>query len=127
VKFQPERLDGVNAIQASTATQLTVNQQVWSTSVMVPWQGEIGAFACARVEDLQDTHFASLLALQPEVVIVGTGTRHQFVSPRLTHPLLTRGIGVESMDTAAACRTYNILVGEGRRAIAVLLMDAAQA
>ncbi|RZS56562.1 Mth938-like domain-containing protein [Sphaerotilus mobilis] len=123
MKFQPERLEGVNAIQASTATQLTVNQQVWTTSVMVPWQGEIVAFPCARAEDLQVSHFEGLLALQPEVVIVGTGTRHQFVSPRLSHPLLTRHIGVESMDTAAACRTYNILVGEGRRAVAVLLLD----
>jgi uncharacterized protein len=123
VKFQPERLDGVNAIQASTATQLTVNQQVWTSSVQVPWQGEITAFPCARVEDLAAGHFEALLPLQPEVVIVGTGARHHFVSPRLSHPLLTRGIGVESMDTAAACRTYNILVGEGRRAVAVLLLD----
>ncbi|MDP4299406.1 Mth938-like domain-containing protein [Leptothrix discophora] len=123
MKFQPERLDGVNAIQASTSTQVTVNQQVWTTSVRVPWQGEITAWPCARVEDLTVGQFESLLALQPEVVIVGTGARHQFVSPRLSHPLLTRGIGVESMDTAAACRTYNILIGEGRRAVAVLLLD----
>ncbi len=123
MKFQPERLDGVNAIKASTPTQLIVNQQVWTTSVMVPWQGEVGAWNRTRIEDLQAADFEALLALQPEVVIVGTGARHQFVSPRLSHPLLTRGIGVESMDTAAACRTYNILVGEGRRAIALLLLD----
>ena len=123
MKFQPERLDGVNAIQASTAQQLTVNQQVWTRSVLVPWQGEISAWPCNRIEDLQISHFESLLVWEPEVVIVGTGSRHHFVSPRLSHPLLTRRIGVESMDTAAACRTYNILVGEGRRAIAVLLLD----
>jgi uncharacterized protein len=123
VKFQPERLEGVNAIQAATATQVIVNQQVWTRSVMVPWQGEIGAWPCARVEDLTTAMFESLLGLQPEVVIVGTGSRHQFVSPRLSHPLQSRRIGVEGMDTVAACRTYNILVSEGRRAVAVLLLD----
>lgn len=56
--------------------------------------------------------------LEPEIVLLGTGEQQRFPHPRLTRELLTRGIGVEIMNTAAACRTYNILMLEGRRVVA---------
>ncbi len=73
-------------------------------------------------EDLEAAHLELLLELDPEIVILGTGSRQHLPHPRLTRVLLERGIGVEAMDTAAACRTYNIILAEGRRVVAALLM-----
>ena len=67
---------------------------------------------------------ATLRGLAPELVLLGTGTRQRFVHPRLLQPLAAARIGCESMTTPAACRTYNILMGEGRRVLAALLIDA---
>jgi uncharacterized protein len=75
----------------------------------------------ARAEDLTTTHLESLLALDPQVIILGTGARQVFPPFALLASALTRGIGIEVMDTGAACRTYNILMGEGRQVVAGLL------
>lgn len=69
-------------------------------------------------------HFAQIDALQPDVVILGTGARQRFVHPRLTAALTARRVGVESMDNQAACRTYNILMAEGRKAALALIFEA---
>ncbi len=74
--------------------------------------------------ELDETHFATIMALEPEIVLLGTGRRQQFPHPRLTQALLAHGIGVEVMDTAAACRTYNVIMLEGRRVAAALLLIA---
>jgi len=74
--------------------------------------------------DLEESHFEAVAQLTPEIVVLGTGSRQQFPSPRLIRSLLAKGIGVEVMDTAAACRTYNIIMLEGRRVAAALLMIA---
>lgn len=67
---------------------------------------------------------AALAALGPEIVIVGTGRRQRFPAPALLRPLIEARIGFEFMDLAAACRTYNILVGEGRSVAVALLFEA---
>ena len=72
--------------------------------------------------DLRAEHFASLLEIRPELVVLGTGDRLRFPAPALTASLLEQGIGVEVMNTGAACRTYNILMNEDRRVAAALLM-----
>lgn len=73
-------------------------------------------------EELNLAHFMILKDLKPEIVLLGTGEHQHFPKPEITSPLLQQGIGVETMSTAAACRTYNIIVAEGRRVIAALLM-----
>jgi uncharacterized protein len=72
-------------------------------------------------ETLEPAHFARIAALDPEVVIFGSGARLRFAHPRLLTALIERRIGVECMDTAAAARTYNVLVTEGRRVVGALL------
>ncbi|HRD65065.1 MAG TPA: Mth938-like domain-containing protein [Candidatus Competibacter sp.] len=72
--------------------------------------------------ELEEIHFAAVASLEPEMVVLGTGSRQRFPHPQLIRPLLAKGIGVEVMDTAAACRTYNVIMLEGRRVAAVLLM-----
>ena len=77
-----------------------------------------------KVEDFDSltvAHFERIAELKPEVVLLGTGKTHRFIHPRLTAPLTAIGVSVECMDTAAACRTYNILMAEGRHVASALL------
>lgn len=84
--------------------------------------GQLRGWSPTSFSELEKSHFQALLEMEPEVVVVGTGEQPHFPSPRLVEPLLRRQVGVEFMDTAAACRTYNILVGEGRRVVAALFI-----
>ena len=72
-------------------------------------------------DGLEATHFDYFLALRPDVLLLGTGETQRFPHPRLYRTLTEAGIGVECMDTPAACRTYNILVAESRRVVAAIL------
>jgi uncharacterized protein len=77
-------------------------------------------------ESLTAAHFEQIEADQPDVVILGTGATQRFVHPRLIASLAARHIGVESMDSKAACRTYNVLMGEGRKVTLALIIDSAK-
>ncbi len=72
--------------------------------------------------DLTAGHFNELLELKPDVILLGTGKTHRFVHPKLTASLMEKGIAVECMTTHAACRTYNILMSEGRHVAAALIL-----
>jgi uncharacterized protein len=72
---------------------------------------------------LGEEHFAHIASFDPDVVILGTGRRQRFVHPKLTGPLMSRHIGVECMDNQAACRTYNILMTEGRKVALALIFE----
>jgi uncharacterized protein len=123
LKLQPDRADGVNAITRHDASSIWVGNTPFTHSVLVPWQGSVLAWAPRSVQELQAVHFEQALALQPELLIFGSGTRLQFISPALYRRLIERRIGVETMDTAAACRTYNVLAGEGRTVLAALIIE----
>lgn len=78
----------------------------------------------SALDELRPEHFQSLLRSRPQVVLLGTGNRQIFPPAALYAEVLRSGIGVEVMSTASACRTYNIIRGEGRRVAALLLLDA---
>ncbi len=122
MKLQPDVLAGTNVITRHDADALWVGNQRYGHSLLVPWQGAVLHWAPARPDALEATHFEAILALQPELVIFGSGPRLKFVAPALLRALIERRIGVETMDTPAACRTYNVLVSEGRSVVAALLM-----
>ena len=122
MKFQPDLLAGTNVITRHEPDALWVGNIRFSHSLIVPWQGAVLPWAPARPDELGAEHFEALLALQPELVIFGSGPRLKFVSPALLRALIDRRIGVETMDTPAACRTYNVLVSEGRSVVAALLL-----
>lgn len=124
MKFQPDRLDGVNAISRQDTDSLWINAERHEGSVLVPWRGAVLPWPVTSLAALTAAHFEQLLALEPEVVIFGSGARLRFVSPALLRPLIERHIGVETMDTGAACRTYNVLASEGRSVVAALLMES---
>jgi uncharacterized protein len=127
VKIQPDRSEGVNTITRHEPFSIWVGQLRFGRSVLVPWQGEVQTWPPERIDQLQAAHFEQVLTLRPELVVFGSGTRHRFIAPALVRCLIEQGIGVEMMDTAAACRTYNILAGEGRCVLAALLLDPASA
>ena len=122
MKFQPDTAVGVNVITRQEPGRLWVGASAWSGSVLVPWTGAPEAWPVTTPSDLQPAHFEQVLALRPELVIFGSGERLRFVHPGLYRCLIDARIGVETMDTAAACRTYNVLVSEGRPAVAALLL-----
>ena len=122
MKFQPDTLDGVNNITRYDVDNLRVNADLYTTSVLVPWVGQPRPWNVAGVEELTPAHFEALLELDPEVVIFGSGAKLKFVSPALYRSLIERRIGVETMDSGAACRTYTVLANEGRRVVAAIVL-----
>ena len=127
MKLQADRIEGQNAIARHGSEGVLVNGVEHRRSVIVPWAGVVAPWSVDRFEALTPAHFADLLALAPELVIFGSGARIRFVRPALLKPLIERRIGVETMDTAAACRTYNVLLAEGRPVVAALLFEPAPA
>lgn len=114
----------MNTVTGYGADYVEINKQRFNHSVAVFPDGPIQAWPVNLFADLQPEHFASLLDRKPEVVIFGSGQRLRFPHPRLTAPLTQTRIGVETMDFQAACRTYNILMAEGRKVAAVLLIES---
>ena len=122
LKFQPDTLDGVNNITRYDVDNLRVNADLHTASVLVPWVGQARDWNASSVEELTQAHFDALLDLDPEVVIFGSGRKLRFVSPALYRGLIARRIGIETMDSGAACRTYTVLANEGRRVVAAILL-----
>lgn len=92
-------------------------------SLIVDAAGGVRAWAPATFSQLAPEHFEDIAACAPELVLLGTGSGLLFPAPALLAPLARRGIGIEVMDTGAACRAYNFLLGEGRRVLAALLQQ----
>jgi len=122
MKIQLEMGAGLNQIRAYAPGQVTVNQTIYTRSLIVTPQRVIADWPPLAFAELDETHFEILAGLRPEVVILGTGARLRFPKPASLRALVEVNVGVEVMDTGAACRTYNILLGDGRRVAAALLM-----
>lgn len=122
MKLQPDRAEGVNIINAHTPDSISVNGEVRTSSILVPPTGEVIPWPVASLSELNEAHFEQIIQARPELVIFGSGRQLRFPPPSLLRPLMAARIGFETMDTAAACRTYNILVGEGRQVMAALLL-----
>jgi len=123
LKLQPDRSDA-QIISAHGPGWVGVGTEKITHSVVIGSRGERIEWA-ARFEDLGPEHFDVLAGMQVEVVIFGSGQRLRFPRPAWLASLAERRIGVETMDTAAACRTYNVLAQEGRVVAAALLLDPA--
>ena len=106
---------------------IAVNGQRRDASLVLGLSGGVQDWGIDRFEDLTAQHFNSLIhtgSPPPELVIFGSGRRLRFVHPSVLKGLIERRIGVETMDTTAACRTFNILAGERRRVVAALLIES---
>lgn len=121
MKLHANRPTALNTVTAYGAGYLEINAQRFQHALLVSPELPLEAWPPTRFEELAPEHFEAIVAHGPEVVLLGTGPTQRFPHPRLTAALAARRIGVEAMDTGAACRTYNILMTEGRKVLAALL------
>jgi uncharacterized protein len=122
MKLQPDKSD-VQTISAYGPGWVGVGGEKITRSVIISSRGDRIPWPLDRFEDLGVDHFEQLAQVQAEVVIFGSGARIRFPHAAWLQPLMARRIGVETMDTAAACRTYNILAQEGREVAVALLLE----
>lgn len=110
-------------IRGIEAGAIRVGEETLTQSFALTADRIIENWSATDIPSLSPADLESLLAEQPEMIVLGTGSTQQFPPKELIFALARRGIGLETMDTAAACRTFNILVAEGRRPAAVLLVE----
>jgi uncharacterized protein len=126
LKFHLTQPEGLNLITGYGADYVTINgERHTATSLLVAPDSVSEDWIVSSFDALSEKHFAAMLPLKPELALLGTGSKLQFPHPRLSACLTNAGIGMEVMDTGAACRTYNILVAEGRRVVVGLLFNPA--
>lgn len=121
MKLHLTRGEGRNQITGCGSGYVSINGRRYDHSVMVT-PDRIADWTVASPEALTAEAVAALLDDAPEIALIGTGARQQFPPAAILRPLIEARVGYEIMDTAAACRTYGILVAEGRRVIAALIV-----
>jgi len=124
MKLQPDTSD-VQSISGYGPGWVGVGGEKITRSVILSSRGERIDWPLQRFEDLGAEHFEQLAQVEAEVIIFGSGSRIRFPQAAWLRPLIARRIGIETMDTAAACRTYNILAQEGRSVAVALLLEQA--
>ena len=118
MKFSRDQLSALSIRQVQPGS-IHIGERTFETDVSVSTDGKIEDFAMPDMASLSETHLHALLAGGPELIVVGTGWQPVFAPRELVFALARRGIGLESMDTPAACRTFNILLADGRRLAAI--------
>ncbi len=121
MKFTLDARTDVNLIRGYTAGGLRIGALTVSLPCLVAADLLITDWSAPVTADLAAAHLDRIFTLQPEVVVLGTGAQQRFPSSEVRQAFAVRGIGLEPMDLKAACRTYNILVQEERRVVALLL------
>jgi len=109
-------------VRKADAGSVTIIDREYARSLLIDAEQVIEDFPPRRVEELDAAAIQKVLALEPAVVLLGTGARITFPPAAVLAEFLKRGVGLETMDNAAAARTFNVLIGEGRRAVAVFLL-----
>lgn len=122
MKLQPDRSDA-QIVSGYGPGWVAVNGEHITHSVIIGSAGQRIDWNCSSADDLGPGHFERLAELDAEVIIFGSGSRIRFPKPQWLGPLMRRRIGVETMDSTAACRTYNILAAEGRSVVLALLLE----
>jgi uncharacterized protein len=112
-----------NVVTGSGPGWVRVGTDEYRDNVVVTAQGVTAGFAPGGFDGLKADDFSALLRTSPEIVLLGTGAAQRFPHPAVTAPLMDANVGLEVMDTRAACRTYNILVAEGRSVTAALIVE----
>jgi uncharacterized protein len=124
LKLHQDSSGALNTVTGYGADYVEINLVRHSGSILVLPQAPVMPWPVSSFDQLSAEHFAMLVDSAPEVVVFGSGEKLRFPHPRLTAALTARRIGVETMDFKAACRTYNILMAEGRKVAAALLIEA---
>ena len=123
MKLHQSHTAGLNLFTAYGEGYVAVNNEKHHKNLILLPDTIIEEWSSATVETLAETDMQKLLELGTEIILLGTGNRLRFPAGTLLRPFAPAGIGLEIMDLQAACRTYNILVAEGRKVAAALLFD----
>ena len=122
VKLTQQSPEGANLIRRYGADFIVIGDEEIRASCIVTATTLLRDWAPRRVEELTVEHLAPLIELAPEVVVLSTGASQKFPRAALRAEFATRRIGLEVMEIGAACRTYNVLVGEERQVVAAILL-----
>ncbi len=123
MKLHLDNPDSRNLVTSYGAGYVAINHRHYETSLILLPDRIVESWAAGGFEALAEGDFEAIRALAPEILLLGTGSRQRFPAPALLRPLIEARIGYEVMDLAAACRTFNILMAEGRHVAAALLIE----
>ena len=124
MKLQSDPHSGANTITGYGDGYVEINRTPYSHAVLLSSDAEIQEWAVKSFDELRVEDFSQMASLKPELILIGTGQRQRFPKPELLKTLIEAKIVFEVMDSQAACRTYNILVGEGRQVLLALIVEA---
>lgn len=123
MKLQSDPHSGANTITGYGDGYVEINKTPYAHAVLLSSDSAISNWSAQTFDSLEASHFSQMVDLKPELVLIGTGTRQRFPKPELLKALVQAKIGFEIMNSQAACRTYNILVGEGRQVLLALIVE----
>jgi uncharacterized protein len=121
MRFHQDSSSATNLIRSYGTGEIKINDTAFNVPVIVSSSAIEPGPQVAAADELTAPHAAVVLALKPEVVLLGTGPKQLFPAPEFGATFLRAGVGFEVMDTGAACRTFNVLVSEQRRVVALLI------
>jgi len=121
MKFHLSPFNG-NIVTGMGAGWIRIGAEEFRESIVLGADTIVRHWAPSGFDALTEADFAGLLVHSPEIVLLGTGAALRFPHPSVTRALVDARVGIEVMDTPAACRTYNILAAEGRRVVAALIV-----
>jgi uncharacterized protein len=122
MQFTREQNSAITVRQVEPG-QLRIGNDIVRNNVLLTVDREIRKWPIKDIEQLAESDLDPILEAAPEMIVVGTGWKSVFPPRQIVFALARRGIGFETMDTPAACRTFNILINEGRRAAAALIVE----
>lgn len=122
MKFHLTTAADRNVFTGYGAGYVVINQQRYDYPVVVLPEQAVQRWEVTSFDALTAEQFSSLLTTRPEIILFGSGATLRFPRPELTRAIAAAAVGLETMDTAAACRTYNVLTAEGRQVLAALLV-----
>jgi uncharacterized protein len=124
MKLHLQQTGTSNVIRAFDRGMVKINDTVCTRSLIVtPDKLEL-EWSVAHASQLELEHLVKLLDYQPDIILLGTGNKHHILETRMMMDIMQRGVGVEAMTTDAACRTYNVLLGEDRAVLAALIIES---
>ncbi len=122
MKLTDEKIAGINLIRSYAPGEVRIGETVLHASCLVKADQIVSDWRPRSVAELSLDDLQPAIAMNPEVIIIGSGPKQEFPAPEVLGAVMSRGIGCEVMEIGAACRTYNILASEGRTVVAALLL-----
>ena len=117
--------DDFNTISSYSEDSFTVNEHVYSTGIIISAKELIAPWPVNTFDQIVLAHIEQIIALDPEIIIIGSGIGIKFLPEEYSAIALAKDIGIEYMDSGGACRCYNLLLDEGRKVVAGLLLPGA--